>query len=52
MKIELNKVIFIMGVLGVGKFIIGKILFEKLVILFFDGDDFYFFSNIFKMLKK
>ncbi len=41
-----------MGVSGVGKSTIGKILSEKLAIPFFDGDDFHPPSNILKMSKK
>lgn len=44
-----NKVIFIMGVSGVGKSTIGHLLAEKLEIPFFDGDDYHPQSNILKM---
>ena len=40
-----------MGVSGVGKSTIGKLLSEKLNIPFFDGDDFHPEANIFKMSK-
>ncbi|BAX81693.1 NADP-dependent phosphogluconate dehydrogenase [Labilibaculum antarcticum] len=46
---NLNKVIFIMGVSGCGKSTIGKLLSEELRIPFFDGDDFHPPSNIKKM---
>ncbi|WP_298893442.1 NADP-dependent phosphogluconate dehydrogenase [uncultured Psychroserpens sp.] len=44
-----NKVVFIMGVSGVGKSTIGKLLAQDLNIPFFDGDDFHPESNITKM---
>ncbi|WP_231962758.1 NADP-dependent phosphogluconate dehydrogenase [Polaribacter sp. KT25b] len=45
------KIIFIMGVSGVGKSTIGSLLSEKLNIPFFDGDDFHPEENILKMSK-
>ena len=46
---NLNKVIYIMGVSGCGKSTIGKLLSQRLKIPFFDGDDFHPQSNIDKM---
>ncbi|WP_372752551.1 NADP-dependent phosphogluconate dehydrogenase [Mariniflexile sp.] len=46
---NLNNVIFVMGVSGCGKSTIGKILSQKLNMPFFDGDDFHPQSNIDKM---
>ncbi|MFP4844304.1 NADP-dependent phosphogluconate dehydrogenase [Winogradskyella sp. PE311] len=46
---NLNSVIFIMGVSGSGKSTIGKLLSEKTNMPFFDGDDFHPQSNIDKM---
>lgn len=45
----MNKVIFIMGVSGVGKSTIGQLLAEALQIPFFDGDDFHSQENKVKM---
>ncbi|APZ47086.1 phosphogluconate dehydrogenase (NADP(+)-dependent, decarboxylating) [Polaribacter reichenbachii] len=42
-------VIFVIGVSGVGKSTIGKLLSEELKISFFDGDDFHPESNVQKM---
>jgi len=47
-KIE-SKIIFIMGVSGVGKSTIGNLLAKKLKIPFFDGDDYHPEENILKM---
>ena len=44
-------VLFIMGVSGVGKSTIGKLLSEQLTIPFFDGDDFHPEKNVKKMAK-
>lgn len=44
-----NKVIFIMGVSGVGKSTIGELLSSELNMPFFDGDDFHPQENISKM---
>ena len=44
-----SKIIFIMGVSGVGKSTIGQLLSEELNIPFFDGDDFHPEENIQKM---
>lgn len=52
MDMKSNRVIFIMGVSGVGKSTIGELLSEKLEIPFFDGDDFHPPSNIRKMSNK
>lgn len=49
-RIEAN-IIFIMGVSGVGKSTIGKLLSKQMNIPFFDGDDFHPKSNILKMSK-
>ncbi|WP_308993339.1 NADP-dependent phosphogluconate dehydrogenase [Mariniflexile litorale] len=46
---NLNKVIFIMGVSGVGKSTIGALLSAELNIPYFDGDDFHSEENISKM---
>ncbi|MGQ1911017.1 NADP-dependent phosphogluconate dehydrogenase [Marinifilum sp. RC60d5] len=46
---NLNKVIFLMGVSGCGKSTIGKLLSEELDIPFFDGDDYHPQANIEKM---
>ncbi|MBU3012579.1 NADP-dependent phosphogluconate dehydrogenase [Polaribacter vadi] len=43
------RVIFVIGVSGVGKSTIGKLLSEELKISFFDGDDFHPESNVKKM---
>ena len=43
---NLNNVIFIMGVSGCGKSTIGQLLSERLKIPFFDGDDFHPQSGI------
>lgn len=43
------RIIFIMGVSGVGKSTIGNLLSEKLDLPFFDGDDFHPKENILKM---
>jgi len=51
MKINKNRVIFIMGVSGVGKSTIGILLSKELNIPFFDGDDYHPESNILKMSK-
>ena len=48
-NMDSNKVIFIMGVSGVGKSTIGYLLSEKLSIPFFDGDDYHPQANILKM---
>jgi 6-phosphogluconate dehydrogenase len=45
------KIIFIMGVSGVGKSTIGILLSEKLNVPFFDGDDFHPEENILKMSR-
>lgn len=47
-----DRVIFIMGVSGVGKSTIGKLLAKKLEIPFFDGDDYHPEANILKMSNK
>jgi len=47
----MNKIIFVMGVSGVGKSTIGKLLSESLTIPFFDGDDYHPESNISKMSR-
>ncbi|MEO5944583.1 MAG: gluconokinase [Ferruginibacter sp.] len=47
----LNKVIFLMGVSGVGKSTIAASLSKKLSIPFFDGDDFHSKENILKMSR-
>ena len=52
MIMKSKKVVFIMGVSGVGKSTIGNLLSEKLAIPFFDGDDFHPRSNILKMSNK
>ena len=44
-----NPLIFIMGVSGSGKSTIGKLLAERLMLPFFDGDDFHPKENIAKM---
>lgn len=44
-----NRVFIIMGVSGVGKTTIGKLLSQKTGIPFFDGDDFHSAANIEKM---
>jgi len=44
-------VLFIMGVSGVGKSTIGKLLSQQLSIPFFDGDDFHPEKNVKKMAK-
>ncbi|WP_142786383.1 NADP-dependent phosphogluconate dehydrogenase [Changchengzhania lutea] len=46
-----KQVIYVMGVSGVGKSTIGKLLSEALQIPFFDGDDYHPKSNILKMSK-
>ncbi len=46
-----TKIIFIMGVSGVGKSTIANLLSKKLEIPFFDGDDFHPRENIQKMLE-
>jgi 6-phosphogluconate dehydrogenase len=46
---NLNKVLFVMGVSGCGKSTIGELLSQELGIPFFDGDDFHPQSNIEKM---
>ena len=45
------KIIFIMGVSGVGKSTIGNLLSKELNLPFFDGDDFHPEDNILKMSK-
>lgn len=47
-----NRVIFIMGVSGVGKSTIGNLLADQLEIPFFDGDDYHPEANILKMSNK
>jgi 6-phosphogluconate dehydrogenase len=49
MKLSENRVIFVMGVSGVGKSTIGSLLAKELEIPFFDGDDFHPQENILKM---
>jgi len=49
MKEEKNRIVFIMGVSGVGKSTIGNLLSEALGIPFFDGDDYHPEENILKM---
>ncbi len=44
-----TKVIFIMGVSGVGKSTIGKLLADELDVPFFDGDDYHPKENVAKM---
>ena len=44
-----NKVIFIMGVSGVGKSTIGKLLADEMDVPFFDGDDYHPKENVTKM---
>ena len=44
-----SRVIFVIGVSGVGKSTIGKLLSEELKISFFDGDDYHPESNVQKM---
>ena len=44
-----NRVLFIMGVSGVGKSTIGELLSKELGIPYFDGDDFHSEENILKM---
>ncbi|MEP2023787.1 MAG: NADP-dependent phosphogluconate dehydrogenase [Reichenbachiella sp.] len=44
-----NKIIFIIGVSGVGKSTIGNLLAEALEIPFFDGDDYHPKENVLKM---
>ena len=51
MKFSKNTVVFIMGVTGVGKSTIGKLIATQLNIPFFDGDDFHPQENIDKMSK-
>lgn len=51
MEVRKNKIIFIMGVSGVGKSTIGNLLSEELEVPFFDGDDFHPKENILKMSK-
>ena len=46
---NLNKIIFIMGVSGCGKTTISELLSKELDLPFFDGDDFHSQSNIEKM---
>ena len=46
---NLNKVIYIMGVSGVGKSTIGDLLSKELGIPYFDGDDFHPKANVIKM---
>lgn len=46
---RMNKVIFIMGVSGVGKSTIGTLLAKQLDLPFFDGDDFHSKENVKKM---
>lgn len=48
---NLNNVIFLMGVSGCGKSTIGQMLSEELSIPFFDGDDFHPQANIDKMSR-
>ncbi len=47
----MKRVIFIIGVSGVGKSTIGKLLSQKLNLPFFDGDDYHPEKNIKKMAK-
>ena len=49
MILNKSKVIFIMGVSGVGKSTIGSLLAKEMNIPFFDGDDFHPQENIDKM---
>ena len=46
-----DKVIFVMGVSGVGKSTIGNLLSKKLGVPFFDGDDYHPEKNITKMAQ-
>ncbi len=46
---RMNKVIYIMGVSGVGKSTIGKLLADELDVPFFDGDDYHPKENVAKM---
>ncbi|WP_456461229.1 NADP-dependent phosphogluconate dehydrogenase [Reichenbachiella sp.] len=49
MKEEKNRIVFVMGVSGVGKSTIGNLLSKALGIPFFDGDDYHPEENILKM---
>ncbi|MFA5299332.1 MAG: NADP-dependent phosphogluconate dehydrogenase [Lutibacter sp.] len=51
MNFEKNTVVFVMGVTGVGKSTIGKLIAKNLKIPFFDGDDFHTEENVEKMSK-
>ncbi|MEP6794610.1 MAG: gluconokinase [Saprospiraceae bacterium] len=44
-----KRIIFVMGVSGCGKSTIGKMLSQKLNLLFFDGDDYHPAENVLKM---
>ncbi|WP_291851529.1 NADP-dependent phosphogluconate dehydrogenase [Lutibacter sp.] len=49
MVISKNRVIFVMGVSGVGKSTIGSLLSQELGIPYFDGDDYHPKENVLKM---
>lgn len=49
MVISKNRVIFVMGVSGVGKSTIGSLLSQELGIPYFDGDDYHSKENVLKM---
>ncbi|WP_430907812.1 gluconokinase [Maribacter sp. 2-571] len=48
---NVNKILFVMGVSGSGKSTVGRALAEKLQIPFFDGDDYHPAANVTKMAK-
>ncbi len=51
MAISKNRVIFVMGVSGVGKSTIGSLLSQEMRIPYFDGDDYHPKENVAKMQK-